>query len=740
MARLKIRTIPLTLFLSLACAGQLVAQDAPKLRVINGREAVTPNPSIESLRIQHVDTVNTDLVQAALSLPVQTLSKPVQMSEKKKKELAAQVDRILKEKTLKSAKVGIQILDLESGDIVYELNSGKALKPASNTKLLTTAAALEILGPDYQFESRATSKAKIEKGVLKGNLQLHINHDFTWSTRFYNSADIPLHGIIAELKRQGIQKIAGKVILSGYVVYGGTPTATLSCNNHLKQAGRQFGVLLKRSGISFEGLSYQQTAKSEGAVLATWVSPVLSEAIVPLNRVSHNEYADMLLMALGAKNGKNSSFEEGSKVVSAWLKSQGIDLKGFVMQDGSGLSHGNHMSPAFINALTQHMLKSSNAREWAASMSISGYDGTYGGRLVTDDAKGRVCAKSGTLRDTIAGSGFFVNAQDGRTYAFSIIINEVRQKAPTRQAIDRIVRVFLGDNYGTKRPKSPEMLAFTKNTNGQVSAAWAPVDGVSHYRIYESLDGNRWQAYTESSQTSLILPDAARDIRITAVNKDGAESDPSLIFSYRPGAERYVVLDEARCQSDADMRPLNRVFAHERPLASFIPPKYGVETLRRASDLPKNPKGILWHDVACNGKFSYDANALKSVIEAKTPVIVNLTDAHLNPVNAECKPSIGKILGCFGAPVIAMDRRMGKLSENLRLRKAAGSGSTRPAEVKCWSEDAACVKMGSTCVAACSSAEKTEKIALIGFDIQALDGAKSLHAMWQQTVAWDVFE
>ena len=49
---------------------------------------------------------------------------------------------------------GVHIVDIESGRVLYARNAGKSFVPASNTKLYTTAAALDMLGPDYRFETR----------------------------------------------------------------------------------------------------------------------------------------------------------------------------------------------------------------------------------------------------------------------------------------------------------------------------------------------------------------------------------------------------------------------------------------------------------------------------------------------------------------------------------------------------------------------------------------------------------
>ena len=67
------------------------------------------------------------------------------------KRLERNINKTLKTSILKNALIGIQIVSLKSGQVVYEHNPELSLNPASNTKLITSAAALVTLKPEYQF-------------------------------------------------------------------------------------------------------------------------------------------------------------------------------------------------------------------------------------------------------------------------------------------------------------------------------------------------------------------------------------------------------------------------------------------------------------------------------------------------------------------------------------------------------------------------------------------------------------
>ena len=86
--------------------------------------------------------------------------------------LRKKIDTVLKTSILKGAEIGIQIMSLNSNEIVYERNPDQPLNPASNTKLVTSATALVWLTPQYQFQTSVYTDAKIKGGVLEGNLYL----------------------------------------------------------------------------------------------------------------------------------------------------------------------------------------------------------------------------------------------------------------------------------------------------------------------------------------------------------------------------------------------------------------------------------------------------------------------------------------------------------------------------------------------------------------------------------------
>jgi len=80
------------------------------------------------------------------------------------------LDDLLERDEYKNASVGLQVADLETGEILHSYHANTLFAPASTMKLISSASALEILGADYRFKTVLGYSGKIKNGVLKGDL------------------------------------------------------------------------------------------------------------------------------------------------------------------------------------------------------------------------------------------------------------------------------------------------------------------------------------------------------------------------------------------------------------------------------------------------------------------------------------------------------------------------------------------------------------------------------------------
>ncbi len=107
---------------------------------------------------------------------------------------------------------GVLVVSLDTGDTIFSVAADEPLAPASNMKLLTTAAALHVLGPEYRFRTWVLSDAPIVNGVLQGDLTLYGTGDPGISDRFYVRKDEVFRRLIDQLELAGIHTVAGEVV------------------------------------------------------------------------------------------------------------------------------------------------------------------------------------------------------------------------------------------------------------------------------------------------------------------------------------------------------------------------------------------------------------------------------------------------------------------------------------------------------------------------------------------------
>ena len=105
----------------------------------------------------------------------------------------------------------VDVRSLDTGERLFELNSGKLMMPASNMKVVTLATAAENLGWDYRFTTTLETSAPIENGALMGDLVIRGTGDPTLNTRQGRGA-----AVLAEwagiLRAADIQEIRGRII------------------------------------------------------------------------------------------------------------------------------------------------------------------------------------------------------------------------------------------------------------------------------------------------------------------------------------------------------------------------------------------------------------------------------------------------------------------------------------------------------------------------------------------------
>ena len=213
-------------------------------------------------------------------------------------QLQLTIDSILDDPVVAGTSQSVHVIDGEIGQELYSRNPTMVLKPASNTKLLTTAAAFDRLGPDHRVETTLWASAEPDDaGTIAGDLHMLGLHDPTWSAFTYASgARTPLDRIAAGLQASGVASVGGTVWAIGEFLYEGDNFAYYDAQTHRDRAVARLRDAMNAVGIPSGGSSTSASFEAPvGAVeLLRWSSPPLSVSSVPLNVESHNEYADIL--------------------------------------------------------------------------------------------------------------------------------------------------------------------------------------------------------------------------------------------------------------------------------------------------------------------------------------------------------------------------------------------------------------------------------------------------------------
>lgn len=129
-------------------------------------------------------------------------------------QLQQSILEVLRRPQLEAAIVGIKVVSLDSGRVLFEENSRKLLRPASNMKLYTVAAAMDRLTPDYRFQTSVYADSRPSAdGVLRGDLTIYGRGDPSIAARFNNGDYFKgINDLAARIAAAGVKRIEGDLV------------------------------------------------------------------------------------------------------------------------------------------------------------------------------------------------------------------------------------------------------------------------------------------------------------------------------------------------------------------------------------------------------------------------------------------------------------------------------------------------------------------------------------------------
>ena len=324
---------------------------------------------------------------------------------------------------------------------------------ASNSKLFTTATALNRFGTDGTLETRLYPKPRsaLHRHAIRGNLVIVGDGDPALaSTGFARRNDLPVTPVGAlakDIRKAGIKRVLGKIQADDTIFDGkrGVPTSGVDASGELPPLSglsydsgfdgghyahspeleaakalrtklRHYGVRVKggtgHADLSRRALEHRPVAKVR--------SPKMSTLITATNRPSNNFFAEMLLKRLGAGSKSRGTTRRGSHLAERFAGKLGAPVQ---MENGSGLSRDNRASPKSVGHLLRAMNRRPEHLVYRHSLPLAGRQGTLAHRMHGTAAEGNCRAKTGTLNYVSALSGY-CHAGHG-VVAFSILMNSV---------------------------------------------------------------------------------------------------------------------------------------------------------------------------------------------------------------------------------------------------------------------------------------------------------------------------
>jgi D-alanyl-D-alanine carboxypeptidase/D-alanyl-D-alanine-endopeptidase (penicillin-binding protein 4) len=227
-----------------------------------------------------------------------------------------------------------------------------------------------------------------------------------------------------------------QVVVAGTLPAGGEPhSVARSVADPTRYAGAVLAMQLSALGIAVDGSVQLGTAPAESELLHGFTGMPVSEIVMRFMKWSNNQIGEGLLKALALRD---AAPQGSSAAARRELVRLGVPVEGLVLEDGSGLSYDDRVSPrTLVAALRIGRSSFGFGAELVGALPIAGIDGTLRDRA--SDARARVRAKTGLLTRVSALSGLAEDPK-GEVLAFSVLVNGFRGSASgAMRALDRFV-------------------------------------------------------------------------------------------------------------------------------------------------------------------------------------------------------------------------------------------------------------------------------------------------------------
>ena len=398
-----------------------------------------------------------------------------------REELRTLIDSLTSQPEFRGGFWGVLVVNPRTGDTIYSKNAGKLFMPASNMKIVTSSAALTLLGPDYTYKTTFLVDGPVQDSLLDGDLIVIGRGDPTISDNMRGVATTVMDALADSIRAHGIRQITGRLArvgnafpdsIHGYgwewddlgeyyaagvdeLIFneGMAPTTPRPPPDTVRDSAysgpakdpataylNALNDALIRKGIILDAgvLDSILPTPIKMDTLFTFTSLPMRNIIPALMKPSQNQIAEILLKTIGLERGGMGTADSARKIVGQLLLSWGVQQDGFVIRDGSGLSRHDMLTPETLVRVLDHIQQDTAFAVFYNALPIAGIDGTLENRMKGTPAEGNVRAKTGSISYARSLSGYVTTA-DGERLIFSMLANNwVTPSSVVTGIMDRI--------------------------------------------------------------------------------------------------------------------------------------------------------------------------------------------------------------------------------------------------------------------------------------------------------------
>jgi D-alanyl-D-alanine carboxypeptidase/D-alanyl-D-alanine-endopeptidase (penicillin-binding protein 4) len=409
--------------------------------------------------------------------------------------------------------VGLYVQPVDAPRPTAIFNASKPMNPASAIKLVTTFAALDLLGPAYTWKTEAYLLARLQGDVLDGDLLLkgygdpkltmenfwlflrglrarglrEIRGDLVLDRSFFDVGEhdpakfdgeglrpynVGADALLVNYKAvrffflpgetgQGVSvvpepKLAQLEVASSVALRDGacgdwraglkyelqqngagarasfSGSMPAACGervwNLAPLSGNQYvlGVfksLWQELGGSLAGGVREGRAPAGAKPFAQFESPAAAEVLRDMNKFSNNVMARQIFLTLSAETLRlPGRYDRSARAVKSWLEGRKLDVPELVIENGSGLSRADRISPEGMGRMLVAAYHSAVMPEFIATMPLVAYDGTMRKRMRLEEVAGQAHVKTGSLNDVRTVAGYVLD-RNGHRHVVVFFVN-----------------------------------------------------------------------------------------------------------------------------------------------------------------------------------------------------------------------------------------------------------------------------------------------------------------------------